>query len=657
MERPPDSGHNALIERQDYMLELRDSAAAIAGADIINSATPLEQELLGVHPRLYAKPDAFDRIRSRLADPCYASAWTACLQSAEKYASMTVEQYMQPADRRGHYSTLPNLAFVWAMTGERRLFEAALRFTDAAIDAAIQDFGNTLIGGHFAHGVAVALDWLWHDLDESRRARWCDDLARLIQADFSKHWISGVQGSSFWYTCNHFAVGLSGLTAAACALYGERPGMAPLINIAQEKARLAVLALGDSGISPEGVGYGQYYVTYMVKVMQLLSDLTGMDLFAESPWWRKHALGLIQHSLPRNQWTPGTTFMPWGDAHTSHWYGPDVALRACAKAYRDPLARWLADACEDAQVNLSDYEKCYPLLLTDERLPSHGPTELPRMHHFEDFGLMMARSDWSGKETVCGFLCGPSYGKHAMRLFRHPAGGGHMHAFAGHFQIFSHGEYVLPPAGYTTKTAAYHNVLTVNDHGHVGESASGWFEDLDYRRGRPTPRMLFVEDCGTAVHAAGDATDGYRTESGVLRHIRHFIYLRPSCWVVTDILEMKACATVRLYFHTGFPMRPDDNGAWIGAGKLAGLRIRSLSGCDLHYFEQETLDHTFRPLGPRPCLTIEQAVPAGRTVFTTVVEAGPADDVPRHEVGYRHDGNELEAQVNGQSFRIPLHGQ
>jgi len=44
--------------------------AAIAAADIINSATPLECALLGVHPRLFCVAHPFEMLRQRLdAEP------------------------------------------------------------------------------------------------------------------------------------------------------------------------------------------------------------------------------------------------------------------------------------------------------------------------------------------------------------------------------------------------------------------------------------------------------------------------------------------------------------------------------------------------------------------------------------------------------------
>lgn len=628
------------------------SPKLIAEADIINSASPLEHELLGVHPRIYARQEDFDRIRARLNDPLYADAWASSLTSAKEFAAFTPEKLLAPGDARSRYSSIPNMVFAWKMTDDTRFRDAAILFIDTLLEKATSQRTNSLTGGHFSHGVAVSIDWLWHDVDTERRERWLDQLATVTLHDFEK-WNSENAGVAQWYTCNHFSVGLSGLLACGCTLYGERPDMAQIINLAMEKARLASIALGKSGMSPEGIGYGLYYTTYMVKIMQMLSELVGPNLFEESPWWHNHALAMMHHMLPRNQWTPSTSFMQWGDNQDCHWYGPDVSLRPCAKWCGDAKARWLSDACDKAKINLSSYEKCFPMFLMDENLPSEGPENLPTMHHFEDFGLIMARSDWSGDETVGGFLCGPSYGAHAMKMFHQPVGGGHMHAFAGHFQIFSHGEFIFPPAWYTCKMTNYHNVVMVNGAGQFGESESGWFEDLPFRQGHPTPHMLSVTDEGGAVHAVGDATNGYVKEAGVKQHIRHFLYVRPECWVIVDFLSTEKPSTFELYFHPGFDMQEDENGAFVGQGKQAGLRVRSLMGEGaFRCIQQDILDSAFQPKWSKPCLVFENSTPIADAVYVTVLESSKAGEGFSADVTCTRDGADVIVTVNGTAYRM-----
>lgn len=58
----------------------------------------------------------------------------------------------------------------------------------------------------------------------------------------------------------------------------------------------------------------------------------------------------------------------------------------------------------------------------DPSVPRDSPTNLPTTKHFEDMGIVVARSDWSGNESMVVFKCGPPLGHYFdahARLQRH----------------------------------------------------------------------------------------------------------------------------------------------------------------------------------------------------------------------------------------------
>ncbi len=44
-------------------------------AEVIHGATPLENDLVGVHPRLYARLEDFERLRAVIGQEGYAPIW------------------------------------------------------------------------------------------------------------------------------------------------------------------------------------------------------------------------------------------------------------------------------------------------------------------------------------------------------------------------------------------------------------------------------------------------------------------------------------------------------------------------------------------------------------------------------------------------------
>ena len=484
--------------------------------------------MLGVHPRLYVTESRLRELTGSRQPHTVRRVLDSLTAAGDAAAKRTLPaDITAPGDHRGIGSSLPCIALAWKITGEQRYRDATLAQMDVL--AKWTNWGTDLEFGHITHGFAVALDWCWHDLEETTRATYIDTLYRNALLLFEK-WRSYRSGIAFGYTCNHHTVALAGLCAAGCALYGEHADISPWLNMALEKTRASHDALGPDGVSPESVAYGAYYSHYLIKSTLLLRDLVGVDLLRDSTWWRAYPLALIHHTLPRKHWTNTTTFMMFGDTDGHHWYGPDAVCRVLAAAFDDSRAQWLAEALDESEVCAAPQERILRLGVIDPEVPVTPPNDLPPFAHFTDHDIVIGRSDWSDDGSVYGFCCGPSMGHKGVRNYRNPVAGGHMHAFAGTFQIFSHGQFVICPAGYTAKWTRYHNTLLVDGEGQIGET-NAWFEDLEFRRGHPTPRMLHAEHGGVYDYLVGDAGKAYPDALGVRRFNRHMLSVRPAPWV------------------------------------------------------------------------------------------------------------------------------
>lgn len=601
--------------------------AAIAASDVINSATPLECGLLGVHPRLMCVRQPFDRLRGRLG----AEPWKGWLAQLVRDGDALLRTELSGRlmgtpvsvfDIRGLGGHLISLSLLHRLT-ERPVYRERVGSLMGRL-AAETDWGDSLVYGHWAQGFAIALDWLWHDFDAETRSRHIETLYARTRHVFDR-WASYRSGDPFGYTWNISSVVLGGITATAGCLYGERPDIAPLANLAWEKLRGQSAALGPDGVSPEGIMYGGYYASYLAANFLMAEDLLGIDLFGTTPWLSRYALALHAQSLPRASWRADDAFFMQGDAH-GNIFGLESVVRTVAGAARDGTAQWLADELlASGHIGVSPFS----FLLYDPDVKAAPPLPRPPFDLMEDHGIVVMRSDWSGRESACAFKCGPNVGHHAARRYSHPLGGGHMHPNNGEVQIFSHGEWILTHPGYVYKDTALHNTILVDGVGQYGEK-SEWFEDLPYRRRRLYPFMERAEHHGRWDCCVADMTLAYPEELGLRRLRRHLLYLRPDAWVVVDALEGEREVVPTVLFHPAFSLRREDGRTFSGSGRSAGCRIRihSPGSVAADLLEQPRVHTGGEVHGSMPLLRVSPAAPARRHLLVATVETHGAGSEP-----------------------------
>ena len=265
-------------------------------------------------------------------------------------------------------------------------------------------------------------------------------------------------------------VNLTGLTAAALAIE-EEPETAAWIEVARDKFRRTEDALGPDGASHEGAGYWTYGVEYLLKFWQISADIWKEDL--KSPWWAKTALYRLYIGVPRESWTHGNTIADIADCTRTDYYGPDYQLFNLAHRFHDPYAQWLGLEVEQARVT-AEIAPFLNLLWYDPQIQPKPPTDLPTLHHFDDIGLVCARSDWSGKESLLVFKCGPPAGHDEVKkAFARDPGFGHVHPDANHFVIFGNGQWIIQDDGYRWKQTGQHNTLLVDGYGSWAKARCG----------------------------------------------------------------------------------------------------------------------------------------------------------------------------------------
>ena len=191
-------------------------------------------------------------------------------------------------------------------------------------------------------------------------------------------------------------------------------------------------------------------------------------------------------------------------------------------------------------------------------------------------GIVSARTDWSGDESLLVFKCGPPIGHKATGEFDFDPGSGHVHPDANHFVLFGDGEWLIRDDGYRWKMTDHHNTLLIDGKGQIGEDVH-WFRGLDQIKAKSQPRITSVNSTEDVDSIVGDATEAYPKGSGLKRFVRRVAFLKPDVLIVEDDIEVEGPHDLELRFHPEFPAVKDETGAWISRGKKATLRLELLT--------------------------------------------------------------------------------
>ncbi len=607
--------------------------------------------LRDAHPRIYLTADRLTALKAQLTKEPH----TTLLKQLKQVADGLVEDG-PPAYRaddkwsgeeqlyqREVGNAIPNLALTYLLTGERKYLESARSWMLASAGYPTWGLGDIdgmdLAAGHQLYGLALAYDWLYHDLDAEALATVRACLERRGQRMYERL----LNRQVWWhdaYLQNHQWVDMTGLTAAGLALYGEVDGVDGWMLLPLEKARVTMKSLGPDGASHEGVPYWTYGVEYLLKFMDLARSLLGEDLFTGNVWFEHTASFRLYSMLPRSHWTRESDLMTFADGPRYDWYGPDYMLRKLAAEYRDGHAQWLADELRGAGL-CNNSATFLNLLWEDPSVAPRPPTDLPRFKHFDDLDIVYMRSSWDGDESLMAFKCGPFIGHHALATYSYDPGGGHVHPDAASFLLFAHGDWLIVDDGYTWKTTAFQNTALVNDIGQEGEGGA-WFDGSALSAEKRGAKILRADHGQEYDYVIGDATDAYKSAAGLKRFLRHILYLRPDCWVIVDEFETASPSIFELYFHADFPFQQQDEHAFDVQGKKGALRLTIVAPDDVaaQSWRQPLTGTSGKPAGEIEALKVSNRTAGREVVFVTVLETHPVADAPRIKAAIIQRGEE-----------------
>jgi hypothetical protein len=558
-------------------------------------------------PRLLLNPGKIEALKAAIAGT-HAELWRSATRRADRFAAAAVPRYEPPGPndeqlwQREAANKIPLLALVFLLSQDPKYLAATTAWAMAS--SGYPQWGTGYFNGtdlaaaHQLFSLALVLDWVGDRLSVEERAT-----LRRTLLERGARMYAAAKGDlaidvGFWrssYMSNHLWVNLAGLAAAGLALQDE-PAADGWFALALEKFRRSEAFRGPDGASHEGIGYWSYGVEYLLKFWQMGADLTGEK--PSSAWWKNTAAYRLYLGLPRNAWKEDYTVVDLADCMRADEYGPDHILYRLAALNRDPQAQWLAGELRRAGVTNSS-SQWLDLLWYDPSVVAKSPVGLPTLRHFEDMGIVSARSGWSGDESMVVFKCGPPVG--------HFAAGkpgfdvvelAHVHPDANHFVIFGCGEWLLRDDGYAWKDTGQHNTLLVDGKGQVGEGSAFFNSGGENPSSMTLPRVIAATSSEAVDRISGDATAVYPAAATLKRYVRSLYFLKPDVLIVVDDIETEEPRRLELRFHTESACEKKEDGSFLARGPKACLRIEPFTtdGVEATAGEVEGRDRNGKPI-------------------------------------------------------------
>lgn len=585
------------------------------------------------HPRFLRIRERLPRIQATIATPPWSKRWTGLLAHLDRKLQEGPAPYPPPGEKVARQETYQEktsnhivpLALAWLVTRDRRYLEGAALFmrvtaTYPTWDRGDRD-GTDLTAGHHLWSLSIGYDWLYSDLDEETRRIVRECLIRRGTSLYAQ-WRSGELYWSHLIQHNHYIVPVTGLAAAGLALYGEHGEAAVWVAETRDALRRSVAALAPDGTCLEHTAYWSLRLEPILLYAELALDLLDEDLFASNPFFRETAAYRLYLSLPLQSWERTRTFLNFGDGGGTDHLGPAALLRFLAGLYGDPSALWLADALSGAFAR-APTTLAMELVWNDTPPAAKPPVDPPLFRHFPDQGLVVTRSGWDGGETVFAFLAGAAAGARAQDLLGYSAGTGHAKADAGTFQIFAHGDLLVPASGRTLRRTEYENCATIDGTGQAGGGRYPFDGSFQANTGR-VPGIVLAEEADWGARIVADLGPVYRVQD-LLRYQRHVLHLRPDTWAVADEVVAERPVSVDTWFHSSFPLA-ERRGAWVARGDHGALRLTPLLPADrsVEASLQQLLGEGDADLGKAPVLRVSPQAPGTKTLLLTILEASDA---------------------------------
>ncbi len=537
--RDPSTAFHLPDEREyEFVLKLeKDPGSIIRGMRLARRSvkivrSPMREELVGKHPRLFFTSDDLDALRSRLDRPRVGLFYELPPRLSEKPPPFRTG----PGARNGQaWIPLKDHALACLLQPDDERITAILEWLEMA--TTYDTVGLSLDSGYYMEGLALTYDWMYPYMSDGLREGVRDAIARQCRSVFAPSQEGRTAGGGCIQAHRYFFANMS-LSLGAAAVYGEVPEAEHWLAWGWDRLERIVMSICPDGGHHEGPGYWEFGMPRLFMFVDIYEWCSGLHIPAGDESFRRQTEWRAQHMFPgfkltaafedvgRNHSLPDTKLLLWG-----------------AKRYSDPVAMGLAEA-----LNKGPCSDAFNLLWLDENLAPSTPQEAaPLMSRFNDLGMVFARTSWGDDATYFAITSRPIGGQLQARLNveqKLPGGCFHSHPAQNHFILFGRGRELAGDPGYSIKKETKnHNTILVDGHGQYADGV-GWPP--------PNAGRAEITDVSTDADitiATADATRAYPPELGLLRFERTMVLAGRDIVLVCDRLATREPRTFSWRLH------------------------------------------------------------------------------------------------------------
>ncbi|MEO5859384.1 MAG: DUF4962 domain-containing protein [Pyrinomonadaceae bacterium] len=528
----------------------------------------LRPALVGVHPRVFMTQGEIDQLKAKAKSE--RELWATAIS---RVRALTDEPAAAPAQERRVQNEvglgIAEAAFLFKMTGDRKYFDAAMKYIDAGISYDVWGYTYNkpnvdLAAGHLLYGMGWGYDLLYNDLTPAQRTRIKDKLVK--QARLLHEFFKPKSGKSYAYSQNHTFIPISGLAVTAYALMDEVPEAKEWAATSRAIFDRVLATYSEDGYFYESMEYWIFSMPWIVHYMDAHAQSTGEDLY-------KGMTGLENaHKYIAHITLPGGEFnFDYGDIYagpvTRARKGNDYEreridgkfrtnynlLYNLATRYNNGEAQGVAEWVKSkGQVNAEEY---WSFIWYNPKIKSVSINDQPTNHWFKDHGVVFWRSSWNDDATAWSFKAGPPEGHTTTaKVKAFPdwrLSSGHAHPDAGSFIIWSKGRYLTGDSGYAgVPMTEHHNTITFDGIGQ-GKEGKGHdaFAEVSYDLLNKI-RVTGVEFLGSRALITADLKAAYEPEVGVEKFIRRFTFSDPGVFLVEDEIKTTKPRKFISYLHS-----------------------------------------------------------------------------------------------------------
>ena len=551
---------------------------------IYNTPFKKLQELSEVHPRIYITDEKIEELKKSFQENENHMYWyDRFIKSTDTKLLIPLTPYVKSVDdeewMRSIADEVVNFAFAYQLTKDTKYSDFGEKYLLNI--CSYPSWGMTrpdLAAGHMLFACGLAYDWLYEALSTEARAK---VKAVLLERGYWMYEHAIRTDGWFWtqeWLQNHMWIDVTGMAAAALAIYDEDSSVLPWINQAFVMMKRTMEELGDDGFSHEGYGYWDYGVRWMFRFMDISKELLDHDMYTDNEWFENTTDFAVQLLIPRDYWTTASRNLDYADDTKGDWGTPDEAMKKLAKEYKNETAQWLA--MEYDRRGLSGTTSWLDIMWFDPLIPEKPMMESELFKHFTDMDVVTARSDWSGNESLLMFKAGPYIGHEAINANNTDPiidwGGGHVHPDVNHFILYGNGDYLIRDDGYAQKYTSNHNTLLIDGRGQMGEGVM-WFNSREPQEVKATPRIKKAVHRENYDYIVGEGHAAYARNTDLRKFKRHMLFLKPDLLIVIDDIELKKPRDLQLRFfpeaESTFQLADD---SYFLSGVNSNMRIANL---------------------------------------------------------------------------------